>query len=170
MEKPTFYQLNMRDIGITDKSIIFNHKELTQYMPGEVLNRGDIIQIIYNNNRIPDNTIYVWNGTELDSIYNRWDVCDVNEVGPDYFAESQLYDLPRLKINQFIDTKDGFYRSSVSLAGKDYQIKYATRDTPLWVINEGYIKLIYKYDPENDIIIADSYGRNSTPWADYYIT
>jgi hypothetical protein len=142
----------MRELGITEKGIIFNPKLLTQYAPID-MNVGDLIQILYNNYRVPDNTIYIWNGEEFDYIWNKWNVISVYERGPDYFSEFGYNDLPDLKC-EFKEDPDGYVRTSITLADKAYLIECYHKGTRDWAINEGYIKVKYEYCPERDVILA----------------
>ena len=163
MSKPDFHVFKMRDIGVTNKSIIVNPLALTPYVSELNLNRGDVIQIIYNNNRIPDNTIYIWDGYALTPVYNKWSVCDINEVGPDYFTDMGYFDLPsNLPVAPFKDNEDGFHISSVVLAGKEYLVRFKHNGTREWAINDGYAIMKYTYNMDNDEIIAEiSYWKRN---------
>jgi hypothetical protein len=146
-----FYNFSMRDLGITNKNDIFYPDRISQNMP-PYLKTGDLVQIYYNNNRVPDHTVYVWSGTSLEYINRRWDILSVYDVGPAYFSE-YTHQLPNLNAT-FKEDDDGYLRSSVSLAGREYTIEYIHKGTRDWAIDEGYIKPRYHYCPERDIILA----------------
>jgi hypothetical protein len=149
--KAEFYNFRMRDLGITNKNDIFYPNRISQNMPTH-LKPGDLVQIYYNNNRVPDNTVYVWSGTSLEYINRRWDIVSIHDVGPSYFSDYSKQ-LPNLNAT-FKEDDDGYVRSSITLAGKEYIIECSHKGTRDWAINEGYIKLTYHYCPERDIIVA----------------
>ena len=156
MSIPNFYTFRMKELGIKNTEFIFHPKLLTRYatIPHHInINIGDIIQILYNNYRVPEDTIYIWNGSEFDFIYNKWNIVSIYEKGPDYFAQYGYYDLPDLHCI-FKEDVHGYVSSNITLAGHNYIVQcrpFSVRD---WAINQGYITLSYQYCPRKNMIIA----------------
>jgi hypothetical protein len=147
-----FYNYSMKDLGITNKADIFCPSKLTNYVLRLSLKVGDLVQVYYNNNHVPNDTIYIWNGECLEYVKYKWDIVSINKVGPAYFTEYDC-ELPDLCVRSFEKEEDGCLRATITLGDQTYIVEY-TGDAHAWAINDGDIPLEYMYCPKRKMIIA----------------